>query len=126
MTEPQKKLWDVHTEMTLAQQEWSKAGVECREVAAKVLEIARRAGLERYAYHRPAHGAGMEGHQKPHVSLGDTTVMAEGMMFSNEPGLYAPARGHVYKLPTNMLLATEPRVRVNKTPVRQECSCRAP
>src|SRR5438309_9892868 len=83
MTEPQKKMWDVHTEMTLAQQEWSKAGVECREVAAKVLDIARRAGLERYAYHRPAHGAGVEGHQKPYVLVGDRTGMDEGFVFGS-------------------------------------------
>ena len=120
MTEPQKKLWDVHTEMTLAQQEWSKAGVECRAVAAKVLEIARRAGLERYAYHRPAHGAGMEGHQKPYVSLGDTTVMVEGMMFSNEPGLYDPQGGYGYNHSNNLLITKERGVQMNKTPLTRE------
>jgi len=120
MTEPQKKMWDVHTEMTLAQQEWSKAGVECREVAAKVLDIARRAGLERYAYHRPAHGAGMEGHQKPYVSLGDTTVMAEGMMFSNEPGLYDPQGGYGYNHSNNLLITKERGLQMNKTPLTRE------
>jgi len=42
---------------------------------------------------RPAHGAGMDGHQQPYLSLGDATVLAEGMMFSNEPGLDDPAGG---------------------------------
>ena len=90
----QQRLWEVHTEMTLAQQEYSHAGVECREVASRVLEIARCAGVQQYVYHRPAHGAGVEGHQAPYVSLGDATIMREGMMFSNEPGLYNPEGGY--------------------------------
>ncbi|MDO8666363.1 MAG: M24 family metallopeptidase, partial [Gemmatimonadales bacterium] len=104
ITPEQQRVWDVHTEMTLAQQEHSRAGVECREVASRVLGIARRAGLEQYVYHRPAHGAGMEGHQPPYVSLGDTTVMQEGMMFSNEPGLYNPAGGYGYNHSNNLLI----------------------
>src|SRR2546425_680804 len=120
MSDAQQKMWEGHTAMTLAQPEISKAGVECRAVAAKVLEIARRAGLERYAYHRPAHGAGMEGHQKPYVSLGDTTVMAEGMMFSNEPGLYDPQGGYGYNHSNNLLITKERGVQMNKTPLTRE------
>ena len=120
MTDAQRKMWEVHTEMTLAQQALSKAGVECRAVAAQVHEIARRAGLERFVYHRPAHGAGMEGHQKPYLALGDATVLAEGMMFSNEPGLYDPAGGYGYNHSNNLLITTERGVQMNKTPLTKE------
>ncbi len=120
MTDAQKKMWEVHTEMTLAQQEHSRAGAECRAVASRVLDIARRAGLERYVYHRPAHGAGMEGHQKPYISLGDPTVLAEGMMFSNEPGLYDPTGGYGYNHSNNLLITKEKGVQMNKTPLTKE------
>ena len=120
MTDHQKKLWDVHTEMTLAQQTASRAGVECRAVAAQVHEIARRAGVERYVYHRPAHGAGMEGHQRPYVALGDDTVMAEGMMFSNEPGLYDPEVGVGYNHSNNLVITRDRGVQMNKTPLTKE------
>ena len=120
MTDAQKKMWEVHTEMTLAQQEHSRAGAECRAVASRVLDIARRAGLERYVYHRPAHGAGMEGHQKPYISLGDATVLAEGMMFSNEPGLYDPVGGYGYNHSNNLLITKEQGVQMNKTPLTKE------
>ena len=120
MTDHQKKLWDVHTEMTLGQQTSSRAGVECRTVAAQVHEIARRAGLERYVYHRPAHGAGMEGHQRPYVALGDDTVMAEGMMFSNEPGLYDPETGVGYNHSNNLVITRDRGVQMNKTPLTKE------
>lgn len=120
ITAAQQKMWEVHTEMTLAQQEYSKAGVECRAVAARVHEIARRAGLERFVYHRPAHGAGMEGHQKPYIALGDSTVLAEGMMFSNEPGLYDPAGGYGYNHSNNLVITKDRGVQMNKTPLTKE------
>lgn len=120
ITPEQQRMWDVHTEMTLAQQEHSRAGVECREVASRVLEIARRAGLEQYVYHRPAHGAGMEGHQPPYVSLGDTTVMQAGMMFSNEPGLYNPAGGYGYNHSNNLLITATRGEQMNRTPLTRE------
>jgi Xaa-Pro dipeptidase len=120
MSDAQKKMWEVHTEMTLAQQELSKAGATGREVAARVLELARRAGLERFVYHRPAHGAGMEGHQRPYIALGDATVLAEGMMFSNEPGLYDPAGGYGYNHSNNLLITSQRGVQMNKTPLTKE------
>lgn len=96
MTDLQKKMWEVHTEMTLLQAELCKAGARCNEIGATVLKVARDAGLEKYIYHRPAHGEGMEGHQAPYLSLGDETILEEGMMFSNEPGLYNPEGGWGY------------------------------
>jgi Xaa-Pro aminopeptidase len=120
MTDAQRQMWEVHTEMTLAQQEHSRAGVECRTVASRVHDIARRARLERFVYHRPAHGAGMEGHQRPYISLGDATVLAEGMMFSNEPGLYDPAGGYGYNHSNNLLITKERGVQMNKTPLTKE------
>ena len=120
MTDAQKKMWEVHTEMTVAQQELSKAGAVCRDVAARVHEIARRAGLERFVYHRPAHGAGMEGHQKPYIALGEDTVLAEGMMFSNEPGLYDPAGGYGYNHSNNLVITPERGVQMNKTPLTKD------
>ena len=120
MNASQQRMWEVHTEMTLAQQEYSKAGVECRSVASRVHEIARRAGLERFVYHRPAHGAGMEGHQKPYIALGDATVLAEGMMFSNEPGLYDPQGGVGYNHSNNLVITRERGRQMNKTPMTKE------
>jgi Xaa-Pro aminopeptidase len=116
----QQRMWDVHTEMTIAQREQSRPGLECREVAGRVLEIARRAGMEQYVYHRPAHGAGMEGHQPPYLSLGDATVIQEGMMFSNEPGLYNPQGGYGYNHSNNILITASGATQMNRTPLTRE------
>lgn len=115
-----RKMWEVHTEMTLAQAEHSKPGVECREVAEKVLQIAKKAGLAKYVYHRPAHGEGMEGHQPPYIALGDATVLEEGMMFSNEPGLYNLEGGYGYNHSNNILITRDGARRMNNVPLTKD------
>jgi Xaa-Pro dipeptidase len=40
--------------------------------------------------HRTGHGIGMDGHENPYLVRSDTTPLATGMCFSDEPGLYIP------------------------------------
>ncbi len=40
--------------------------------------------------HRTGHGIGLDGHESPYLVHGDATPLAEGMCFSDEPGLYIP------------------------------------
>jgi len=120
MNDLQKKIWEVHTEQTITMGELCKAGTPCNEIAEKVLDIARKNGMEKYIYHRPAHGEGMEGHQEPYLSLGDETILEEGMMFSNEPGLYNPEGGFGYNHSNNILVGKDTGIRMNKTPLTKE------
>jgi len=120
MNDLQKRMWEVHTEMTLKQAELCKAGTKCGAVAEAVLAIAQKAGLEKYVYHRPAHGQGMEGHQAPYLSLGDDTVLVENMTFSNEPGLYNLEGGYGYNHSNCVHVRKERGVIMNKTPLTKE------
>ena len=120
MDDLQKRMWDVHTEMTLKQAEWCKAGARCQDVGEAVLAIAQKAGLGKYVYHRPAHGQGMEGHQPPYLSLGDDTVMAENMTFSNEPGLYNLEGGYGYNHSNCVHVGKDRGHIMNKTPLTRD------
>jgi Xaa-Pro dipeptidase len=40
--------------------------------------------------HRTGHGIGMDGHEPVNLVRGEKTLLAAGMCFSNEPGLYLP------------------------------------
>ncbi|HZO24093.1 MAG TPA: Xaa-Pro peptidase family protein, partial [Steroidobacteraceae bacterium] len=40
--------------------------------------------------HRTGHGIGMDGHEAPYLVRNDTTPLAAGMCFSDEPGIYIP------------------------------------
>lgn len=42
--------------------------------------------------HRTGHGIGLDGHEPVNLVRGETTRLAPGMCFSNEPGLYLPGR----------------------------------
>ena len=120
MDDPQKKLWDAHTEMTLKQAEFCKAGMKCQEAAEATLAIAKNAGVEKYIYHRPAHGQGMEGHQAPYLALGDETVLVENMTFSNEPGLYNLEGGYGYNHSNCVHVQKDRGVIMNKAPMTRE------
>jgi len=42
--------------------------------------------------HRTGHGIGMEGHEPVNLVHGESTPLAPGMCFSNEPGIYLPGK----------------------------------
>src|SRR5262249_45327286 len=44
----------------------------------------------RFFTHRLGHGIGLDGHEHPYLVRGSKTVLAPGMTFSNEPGIYIP------------------------------------
>jgi Xaa-Pro aminopeptidase len=70
--------------------ELSKTGTPCQDVAKAIHEYQVENGMEKFLYQRVAHGEGMEGHQEPYISLGETTPLEKNMTFSMEPGLFDP------------------------------------
>ena len=62
------------------------------EVDAAAREHLEAAGLGEYFTHRTGHGIGLGLHEPPFAAPGETTVLAEGMTFSIEPGVYLPGR----------------------------------
>lgn len=42
--------------------------------------------------HRTGHGIGLDGHEPVYLVRGETTRLAPGMCFSNEPGIYIPGK----------------------------------
>ena len=85
-----QKLWEVSRHCCDMQLEQSVEGVTCSHVAYLIHKYQVARGVQEYIYHRPAHGAGVEGHQSPYIALGDYTMLEENMCFSQEPGLYDP------------------------------------
>jgi Xaa-Pro dipeptidase len=71
-------------------------------IAAGAVDDAVRGYYERLGYgpgyrlpglsHRTGHGIGMDGHEPVNLVRGETTRLAPGMCFSDEPGLYLPGR----------------------------------
>jgi Xaa-Pro dipeptidase len=115
-----EKLWQVVTDCVRIQEEESKAGKTCSEVAFKIHQYQVKNGVENFIYHRPAHGVGMEGHQAPWLALGDYTVLEEGMTFSVEPGLFDSEKGFGYNPSDNLLVTKQKGVLMGSVPYTRE------
>jgi Xaa-Pro dipeptidase len=96
-TPEQRKVWDqVHRGQQIAM-----AAARLGAPAGSVDDAVRRA-YESWGYgpgyqlpgtpHRTGHGIGMEGHEPVNLVHGETTPLAAGMCFSNEPGIYLPGK----------------------------------
>jgi Xaa-Pro dipeptidase len=93
----QRKLWDqVHRGQEIAIAA-AKVGVPAGTVDDAVRKVYeswgfgpgyRLPGLS----HRTGHGIGMEVHEPVYLVHGETTPLAPGMCFSDEPGLYIPGK----------------------------------
>jgi Xaa-Pro dipeptidase len=96
-TAEQRKLWDqVHRGQQIAIAA-AKPGVPAGSVDDAVRKVYeswgfgpgyRLPGLS----HRTGHGIGMEVHEPVYLVHGETTPLAPGMCFSDEPGLYIPGK----------------------------------
>jgi len=96
-TPDQRKLWDqVHHGQQIAIAA-AKPGVPAGSVDDAVRRVYeswgfgpgyRLPGLS----HRTGHGIGMEVHEPIYLVHGETTPLAPGMCFSDEPGLYIPGK----------------------------------
>jgi Xaa-Pro aminopeptidase len=69
-----------------------RPGVPAESVDAAAREVLRDAGYGEWFIHRTGHGIGLEEHEDPYIVAGDRTVLAPGMAFSIEPGVYLPGR----------------------------------
>ncbi len=123
-TGEQERMWEVVAETIQIQEEESKVGAVCSDIAAKIHQHQVDSGMAEYIYHRPAHGQGQffSGHQPPFIALGDYSVLEENMTFSMEPGLYDAARGIGINPSDNLRVTTERGVRFSSVPFSKEWS----
>jgi Xaa-Pro dipeptidase len=92
-TPEQKEAFDVMYEAQKTGENAVRAGVKCSDVNEQCLRVIRERGYEDYLRHRMGHGIGLQGHEPPWVEEGDKTVLEQGMVISNEPGVYIPGFG---------------------------------
>jgi D-alanyl-D-alanine dipeptidase len=69
-----------------------RPGITIQDVDRAARAIIRAGGFGDRFIHRTGHGIGREVHEPPYAVEGDTTVLAPGMTFSVEPGIYLEGR----------------------------------
>ncbi len=70
----------------------AKPGVTAESVDAAAREIIREAGFVDRFLHRTGHGIGLSVHEPPNIVQGGKSILAPGMCFSVEPGVYLSGR----------------------------------
>jgi Xaa-Pro dipeptidase len=65
-----------------------KPGVTAEDVDLAAAQKLKDAGFADYILHRTGHGIGTDVHEDPSISEGNQRKLAEGMVFTIEPGLY--------------------------------------
>ncbi len=115
-----RKLWEVSKTCCDMQMRLSVEGVTCSHVAYEIHKYQVAQKVEKYVYHRPAHGAGVEGHQAPYLALGDYTMMRRNMCFSEEPGLYDPEHGCGFNWSDTVVVGEKSVYRMSRVPYTKE------
>ena len=92
-SEKMKQVFEVVHRAQTAALKAARPGVECQAVDAAARKVISDAGYGpdyKFFTHRVGHGIGMDGHEWPYLVRGNTTPLARGMTFSDEPGIYIP------------------------------------
>jgi Xaa-Pro aminopeptidase len=95
---PDPRLPEVHGVVLRAQQAALRAirpGVPARDVDAAARAVIAEAGYGDYFSHGLGHGIGLAVHEGPAVRPNSDAVLAAGMVFTVEPGVYVPGWGGV-------------------------------
>ena len=92
---PPQEFLDYYSVLQVAQAaacDHVRPGVTAEGVDAAARSVITEAGYGDYFVHRTGHGIGLETHEEPYIVTGNTEVLAPGMAFSIEPGIYLPGR----------------------------------
>jgi Xaa-Pro dipeptidase len=88
-----RRVFDIVLKAQSAALAAARPGVQCQAIDAAARDIITSAGYGpdyKHFTHRVGHGIGMEFHEWPYLVRGNTSPLAPGMCFSDEPGIYIP------------------------------------
>ncbi|MCA9861409.1 MAG: aminopeptidase P family protein [Thermomicrobiales bacterium] len=69
-----------------------RPGVPCEEIDRAARDYLTARGYGEAFFHRVGHGLGLAVHEEPYLVAGNDLPLAEGMTFSDEPGVYFPGK----------------------------------
>jgi len=72
-----------------------KPGIDCRYLDAVARDYIESCGFGKFFGHGLGHGVGLEIHEKPTISFRSSQIVAEGMIFTIEPGIYISGFGGI-------------------------------
>lgn len=89
-SEEMQEIYQIVLKAQLAALDVIKAGIMCSEVDKTARNIISNAGYGEYFGHSTGHGVGLDIHEAPTVSYRSNVMLKEGMVITDEPGIYLP------------------------------------
>jgi len=80
-----------------------RPGATCESIDQQARKVIEAAGYGEFFIHRTGHGIGLEPHEAPYIVADNQALLAPGMTFTVEPGIYLPGRGGV-RIEDNMVV----------------------
>jgi Xaa-Pro aminopeptidase len=87
-----RTVYDIVRQANQATLEAVKPGVACQELDRVARKVITDTGYGEAFLHRVGHGLGLEVHEEPYLVEGNDLPLEEGMVFSDEPGIYLEGR----------------------------------
>ncbi len=90
-----QKVYGVVLKAQLAAIDAIRPGVTCESIDSVARKIIAKAGYGKQFGHGLGHGTGLDIHEAPRLSQGQSTLLKAGMIVTVEPGIYLPGWGGV-------------------------------
>lgn len=91
-TDRMREIYDVVYQAHLRAAEKIVAGNTTADVDTAARDYIESKGYGKYFGHSTGHGVGLEIHEDPRVYKTDSTVLRDGMVITDEPGIYLPGQ----------------------------------
>ena len=91
-TDEMKSVYDIVLRAQTETLKVIRPGIKCSEVDKTARDIIKNEGYGEYFGHSTGHGVGLDIHELPFVSSRSDTLLKEGMVITDEPGIYLPNR----------------------------------
>jgi Xaa-Pro dipeptidase len=107
--EPSEELRNVYETVRKANEAGRAAGgpgVPAGHVDKATRDVIEAAGYGKYFVHRTGHGLGLEVHEDPYIRSDNQQLLASGMTYTVEPGIYLAGKGGV-RIEDDMLVTAD-------------------
>lgn len=89
------RVGDIVLEANQAARKAGTPGLDAGVIDRAARSVIEGAGYGEAFIHRTGHGLGMEAHEAPYIFAGNDLILAPGMTFTIEPGIYLTGKGGV-------------------------------